>query len=194
MHSINMLSFGVVFFLLCFAKVSYSESQLMLHSPRPLQAESSNEALIPWETPIDGFFVRTHHPVPAVDFDSWTLVIDGLVDRPLKLSVKDLQAMTQKSEHAVLECAGNGRGLQTPRVGGLQWGRGAMGNAEWGGVALSDILNKAGIKAAAKFIRVEGADKPAYPKVPGFVRSITDNRNMLARKCFAVSQNAFLPN
>src|SRR5256885_4295054 len=34
---------------------------------------------------------------------------------------------------AVIECTGNGRGFYTPKVPGIQWGRGAIGNAEWTG-------------------------------------------------------------
>jgi len=152
-------------------------SELLLeHSSRPLQAESTMEALDPWETPIGGFFVRSHLGLPdlsAVSYSHWTLRIDGLVDHPLSLTMNDLKKMRSQSLHAVLECSGNGRGQQKPVAPGVQWQRGAVGNAQWDGVSLSEILKKAGVQPSARFLRLEGADKPMLPSVPGFVRSIS---------------------
>lgn len=130
------------------------------------------EALTPWETPINGFFVRSHHGVPPVDYESWKIKIDGLVTHPLVLTMKDLEKMPQVTFHAVLECSGNWRGKQLPSVPGVQWEKGAVGNAEWTGVRLKDILKKVGVKPNAKFVTVEGADKPAVKGTPAFIRSI----------------------
>lgn len=160
---------------------------LELKNSNPLQAESTAEALEPWETPISGFFMRTHNQTPIVDPDHWTIVIDGLVEKPLRLSMAQIKKMKTQSFHAVLECSGNGRGLQDPVAPGIQWVRGAVGNAEWGGVSVAEILRAAKVKPGAKFARVEGADKPALPSVPGFVRSIPiekilDSKTILAFK------------
>ena len=63
-------------------------------------------------------------------------------------------------------------------VPGLQWGQGAVGNAEWSGVSLSAILEKAGVKKSAVEVVLEGADKGQVnldPKSPGpihFARSV----------------------
>ena len=99
-------------------------------------------------------------------------LIDGLVDHPTKISLKDLQKLPQKSFHAVLECSGNGRAFHFPKVSGLQWEKGAVGNAEWAGVPFSEVAKNLGIQSKAKFARFEGADVPAMPGVPPFVRSI----------------------
>ncbi len=141
-------------------------------SPDPLQAESTMDALEPWETPIEGFFIRSHHGEPVIDESSWTLTIDGLVESTRTLTLPELRRMPAKSLHAVLECAGNGRGLQRPAAPGLQWKRGAVGNAEWTGVPVAELLRLAGVKPGARFARLEGADLPRRPGVPAFVRSV----------------------
>lgn len=159
--------------ILCLGLCLMGKAELLQkHSSRPLQAEATLDALEPWETPIRGFFIRSHHGVPEVDLEHWTVVIDGLVDKTLKLSLKEIQKMPAETLHAVLECSGNWRGLQNPKVSGVQWGKGAVGNAQWTGVSLATLLKKTGVKPNAKFLRVEGADTPALSATPAFIRSI----------------------
>jgi sulfite oxidase len=145
---------------------------LIQHNSKPIQAEGTLDALSFWETPIEGFFIRSHHPVPTVDASSWILKIDGLVDHELRLTLSELKAMPQKSLHAVLQCSGNRRGQQTPTVPGVQWQKGAIGNAQWEGVSLADLLKRAGIQKKGRYLRLEGADNAALPSVPKFIRSI----------------------
>ncbi len=73
---------------------------------------------------------------------------------------------------AVNQCAGNGRGLQEPRVTGAQWAHGAMGNARWRGVRLRDVLDKAGIGGDAKRVRFAGLDTPMIDGAPQFIKSL----------------------
>ncbi len=160
---------------------------LRKHSSNPLQAEAVMESLLPWETPISGFFIRSHHGVPLVDRENFFLEIDGLVEKPLRLTLKDLEDYPPLTLHAVLECAGNWRSRQKPRVAGVQWDKGAVGNAEWTGVLVADLLKAAKVKPEAKFARIEGTDKPALPSVPAFVRSVPlakmlDRNTLLALK------------
>ena len=49
------------------------------------------------------------------------------------MSLADLKALPQFTVPATLECTGNGRGFYVPKVPGIQWKRGAVGNAEWQG-------------------------------------------------------------
>ena len=72
---------------------------------------------------------------------------------------------------AVNQCSGNRRGLFTPHVPGVQWGYGAMGNAVWRGVRLKDVLEDAGLAAAALEVRADGADLPTLTG-PDFVKSL----------------------
>ena len=79
---------------------------------------------------------------------------------------------------ATLECAGNGRSFLEPKVKGVQWGLGGVSNAEWTGISLSILLDRAGMKATGREIILEGADRGKLedPKAPcgeiNFARSI----------------------
>jgi sulfite oxidase len=146
---------------------------LIQRSSRPFMAEASIDALHYWETPLEGFFVRTHHnTMPAVIDDSWSVSFEGLLAKPRQMTVHKLKSMPQRSFHAILECSGNGRGLFTPGVSGLQWKRGAVGNGEWTGVALKDVFDTLSIMPSAKYMVVEGYDDPVVPSNAKFVRSI----------------------
>src|SRR5437868_1365948 len=79
--------------------------------------------------------------------------------RGAALSYEELKQLPTRTVTATLECAGNSRSLLDPKVGGVQWERGAVGNAEWAGVPLSAVLERAGLKDAAVEVVLEGADK-----------------------------------
>lgn len=121
-------------------------------------------------TPTPIFFVRSHFGPPALKRDR-RLRVSGMVARPLDLGVADLRRFPEVTVTAVLQCAGNGRSLQQPRVPGVQWGQGAMGQATWTGVRLRDVLESAGVAPGASHLQVSGADRPPKPTVPRFVRS-----------------------
>lgn len=129
-------------------------------------------------TPTPAFFVRSHFGPPALD-RTRKLTVDGLVKTTLTLGVDELRAqLPEVTVTAVLQCAGNGRALHAPRVPGIQWTHGAMGQATFTGVRLRDLLTKAGIAKDALHIRVAGADVRPKPTVPGFIRSIPIERAM----------------
>src|ERR1700722_16294981 len=94
-------------------------------------------------TPNDRFYVRWHLTnVPtALDAAGFRLRVHGAVKQELSLSPAQLTRDFPVFEiAAVNQCSGNSRGLFAPRVAGGQWGNGAMGNALWRGVRLSDVL------------------------------------------------------
>lgn len=126
-------------------------------------------------TPNDVFFVRYHlSNIPDVDARSWRLRIGGdAVERTYELTLDDLKTKFEQVEVVALcMCSGNRRGLMKPHVPGVQWGYGAMGNARWKGVRLKDILNRAGLKANALEVVVDGADTGVAEKTPDFIKSI----------------------
>ncbi|MBX3226074.1 MAG: sulfite oxidase [Labilithrix sp.] len=128
--------------------------------------------------PTRSFFVRSHFGPPALDRDR-ALAIEGLVTSKLSLKVADLEALPKVTVTAVLQCSGNGRSFHAPRVPGLQWDHGAMGQATFTGVRLKDLLEKAGLDAALKkgaHVHLRGADAAPKPSVPAFVRSIPIER------------------
>ena len=61
---------------------------------------------------------------------------------------------------------------------GLQWIHGAMGQAEWRGVLLRDLLEKAGVPEGSAHVKIAGADLPPKPTVPAYVRSLPLARAM----------------
>jgi sulfite dehydrogenase len=156
--------------------VRYPEkTDLILLTSRPPQLETPMKYFDRAITPNDAFFVRYHvFPVPtAVDLSTWRLRVHGLVDRPLDLSMDDLKTKFPATRVvAANQCSGNSRGRFSPRVLGGQWGDGAMGNAEWVGARMRDILALAGVRTGAVQVTFDGLDKPAFPTVPDFVKSL----------------------
>jgi len=135
------------------------EAGLVLHRAHPLNGETSIPALIGGAVmPNAHFYVRNHFQIPALDSSTWRLAVGGLVERPLSLSLRDLQNMPSQTLVVTLECAGNGRALLRPPVDGEQWRFGAVSTAEWTGVPLTEILDRAGIKAGAQEVLFRGAD------------------------------------
>jgi DMSO/TMAO reductase YedYZ molybdopterin-dependent catalytic subunit len=132
---------------------------LVVHREQPLNCETSIAALIGGVVmPNARFYVRNHFPTPAIDPDTYELAVTGLVERPLRLRLRDLQNMPSHSLVATLECAGNGRSLFDPPVDGEQWRFGAASTAEWTGVPLVEVLDRAGMTAAARNVVFRGAD------------------------------------
>jgi sulfite oxidase len=139
-------------------------------------------------TPNSVFFVRSHFGPPALD-PAHKLVVDGLVRSPLSIAPGDLRSLPEVTVVAVLQCAGNGRALHTPRVPGVQWVHGAMGQAAFTGVRLRDLLAKAVLLPKAAHVRLVGADLPPKPRVPRFVRSIPLARALASDTIIAYRMN-----
>lgn len=140
-------------------------------SDAPLQLQTPLEALDGLITPTEHFFVRSHFGPPRFDLLR-KLTVDGLVDHSLRLSLTELRKFPATKVTAVLQCAGNGRRRFSPPIPGVQWTHGAMGQAEWVGVRLSALLEKAKWKAHAKHVHLFGADGPPKPQTPPFIRSL----------------------
>jgi DMSO/TMAO reductase YedYZ molybdopterin-dependent catalytic subunit len=108
------------------------------------------------------------------------------------VTLADLERLPQHTVPATLECTGNGRAFFTPKLPGIQWGRGAVGNAEWSGPRLSDVLALAGIDPAAKFLEIDGADTPVM-QTPDFVRSMPMEKAMHPATLLALKMNGQSP-
>jgi anti-anti-sigma factor len=135
------------------------EAGMIVHRAHPLNCETSIPALIGGAVmPNRRFYVRNHFQIPPLDVSSWRLNVVGLVERPLNLSLRDLVKMPSQSQFVTLECAGNGRSMLSPHVSGEQWNLGAVSTAEWTGVPLSEVLDRASVKAGAKEVVFRGAD------------------------------------
>jgi sulfite dehydrogenase len=162
--------------------VRYPEkTDLILLTSRPPQLETPMKYFERVITPNDAYFVRYHiFPIPtSVDLATWRLKVGGHVGSPLELSMDDLKAKFPRvATTAVTQCAGNSRGRFVPRVLGGEWGDGAMGNAQWAGVRLREILAMAGVQSGAVEVTFNGLDQPMFPSVPDFVKALALDRIM----------------
>jgi len=150
------------------------KEKLIVRSIRPEDLETPVGLLNSYLTPKDLFYVRTHtYPalVEQKDAAAWPLKIDGLVDRPMTITLDELKKLPRASVTVTLECAGNGRAFFDPPVPGIQWEKGAVGTCRWTGARLSDVLKKSGLKSGVTYIAANGADKPVG-KMPDFIRNV----------------------
>ena len=126
-----------------------SKDHLIVHSKQPFNAEPPLDLLrSAFITAQADFYVRSHGTIPRLNGDTHRLVVDGLVERPLDVSMAELRSrFPHRTVTAVMQCAGNRRAdmLQVADVSGDPWAPGAIGNAAWTGVALGDVLRDAGV-------------------------------------------------
>jgi sulfite oxidase len=161
---------------------------MIVRSARPEDYELPINGFDSWITPIDRFFVRSHHYTPKVDPAQWKLELTGLVDAPFSLTLDELRKMPRVELVSVLECAGNGRGLFEPSMPGIQWTYGAVGNARWAGVRLADVLTRAKLKTSARHLLFRGADQPVATQ-PKFERSVPLERCLDRNTLLAYEMN-----
>jgi DMSO/TMAO reductase YedYZ molybdopterin-dependent catalytic subunit len=86
-----------------------------------------------WITPAKDFFTVAHYDRPQIDVSQWSLRVDGLVDKPLRLSLDELKKLPRVEKTVSFECSGN----QASRIHGM------VGNATWAGTPLRPLLEKA---------------------------------------------------
>lgn len=161
---------------------------LIVHNDRPEDLETPVDFLNQWLTPTDAFFVRQHLPRPTLDEAKFRLLVTGRVSKEVSLTLADLRRLPQHTIPAVLECTGNGRSFFSPRVPGIQWGRGAIGNAEWSGPRLADVLKLVGADTNAAFVTANGADN-GVAKTPDFIRSLVMKKALHPATLLALRMN-----
>jgi DMSO/TMAO reductase YedYZ molybdopterin-dependent catalytic subunit len=111
-------------------------------------------------TPPGLHYLLIHFDVPYVPAGStWTLAVGGRVERPLQLSLDELQRFPARTRRVTLECAGNGRAAISPRWRSQPWHYEAVGTAEWTGTPLKLVLERAGLAADARDIVFLGRDR-----------------------------------
>jgi sulfite oxidase len=137
--------------------------EILVRQERPLNAGPPPEQLRRgFITPNESFFVRNHGDVPEVDRESYRLVLNGLVKKPLKISLDELHRLPKTSLKATLQCAGNRREEMMavrPIPNELGWGNEAVSTAEWKGVPLREILAAVEPLPAAKHAAFSGLDE-----------------------------------
>jgi len=139
---------------------------MIIREKEPANLEMPFSSLDGFITPNERFYVRNHFPVPQIDVRGWRLKIEGAVERPVEFTYDQLLNMEKHNVTSILECAGNSRVFLVPKVKGVQWELGAVGNAQWTGVFLRHLLTKAGLKSEAVDIILEGADQGTIDEPP----------------------------
>ncbi|MDD5373970.1 MAG: sulfite dehydrogenase [Sulfurimonas sp.] len=110
-------------------------------------------------TPNGLHFTRTHNGVAHIDPNKYRLMIHGLVEKPIVLTLEQLKKYPAESRLLFLECPANGAAeWKGPQFNSLQFVKGMMSNAEWTGVRLKTILDEIGLKPTAKWMLAEGSD------------------------------------
>src|SRR5258705_6804039 len=141
---------------------------LIIRQKEPTNLETPLDQVDSYLTPAELFYIRSHFAAPRLDLASYQLRVDGAVKIPIALSYQQLRDMPSETRVATLECAGNSRVFLIPQVSGAQWELGAVGNAEWTGVSLGALLERAGLEEDACEIVREGSDRgtPTEVRVP----------------------------
>ncbi|KAL9116973.1 MAG: hypothetical protein Q9187_006495 [Circinaria calcarea] len=138
----------------------------------PYNGEPPRDRLV--ETGItrnEDHFVRNHGGIPRINVDDWHLDVDGMVNKPQRLTMKDLQNedfFPRQSNIVSLQCSGTRRIKQIRQYPGhgnelintpFTVGEGAIGTARWTGVSLKRVINYCGgVKDGAKHIELMGVD------------------------------------
>jgi DMSO/TMAO reductase YedYZ molybdopterin-dependent catalytic subunit len=135
------------------------DAGMVMHRAHPLNCETSIPALVGGVVmPNARFYMRNNFHMPDLDAATFRLAIGGLVERSQSFTIRDLQNMRSKTQVVTLECAGNGRALFDRPTEGEKWGVGAVSTAEWTGVPLVEILDRAGVRQDVKDVLFRGAD------------------------------------
>jgi DMSO/TMAO reductase YedYZ molybdopterin-dependent catalytic subunit len=146
--------------------IQFPSAGLTIRQMEPKNLEAPFDRIDSYLTPTELFYIRSHFPIPALDRASYQLRIGGAVRRPFTLSYDELRNMPSETRVATLECAGNSRVFLVPQVQGAQWELGAVSNAEWTGVPLGALLERAELDEDACEIVLEGADRGTPKELP----------------------------
>jgi len=110
-------------------------------------------------TPSALHYERHHSGIPTIDPARHRLVIHGLVDRPLSLSMAEIRRLPSVTRLLALECGGNSAAEWTAGGGvDVQRSHGLLSGSEWTGVPLSLLLAEAGVQSRASWVIAEGGD------------------------------------
>jgi sulfane dehydrogenase subunit SoxC len=110
-------------------------------------------------TPSSLHYERHHSGIPSIDPAQHRLVIHGMVERPLSLSIEEIRRLPSLTRILFLECGGNSGSEWADKTGvDVQRSYGLLSGSEWTGVPLSLLLAEVGVKPGARWVIAEGAD------------------------------------
>ncbi|KAL8294793.1 hypothetical protein RB597_008253 [Gaeumannomyces tritici] len=141
-----------------FATDPARDPRLITHTAKPRNAEPpASELAGEFVTPAELFYVRNHMWVPPVEAAAagrHALTIELPSGEERVYTLEELRSRFRVHRvTAALQCSGNRRSDMTASANatnGLQWGVGAISNAEWEGVRLADVLLDAGLSPTSR--------------------------------------------
>ena len=109
-------------------------------------------------TPSSLFYVATHRGsfVPEINPSEHQLMIHGMVDRPLILTVDEVKQFPSVTRVHFLECIGN---RSNPRRNTVAQTHGMTSCSEWTGVLVSTLLKECGVQKDGSWIVSEGDEE-----------------------------------
>jgi sulfane dehydrogenase subunit SoxC len=150
-----------------------------------INAKTPLHKLVGTITPSDVHYERSHSGVPQLDPAKHRLLVHGMVQKPLVLSLDDLKAMPSISRVVFIECTGNGweNWKAADEKLTVQNTHGLVSTSEWTGVPLKFIIDLVGADRAATWMLVEGGDGA------GVARSIPLTDEIMHEALVAYGQN-----
>lgn len=126
-------------------------------------------------TPNGLCFERHHAGIAEVDPADYQLMINGLVEKPLILTLDDLKRLPRVNRIYFCECAANsGMEWRGAQLNGAQYTHGMVHCVMYTGVPLKILLEEAGIRTNAKWIMVEGGDAAAMNRSIPLAKALDD--------------------
>ena len=129
-------------------------------------------------TPSDLHFERHHGGIPAIVGEDYSLLIHGMVERPMKFSLADLKRFPSVSRISFIECSGNGgRAYRTgdvPTEMSPQTIDGLFSTSEWTGVSVATLLREVGVGPGASWLLAEGGDSVAMTRSIPLEKALDD--------------------
>jgi len=124
-------------------------------------------------TPSDLHFERHHGGVPAIDPATYSLLIHGMVDRPMVFTLADLKRFPSVSRIHFLECSGNIGRTAGPETTPGQLA-GLTSTSEWTGVPLATLLKEAGVQPKGSWLLAEGSDAAVLTRSVPMAKALDD--------------------
>ncbi|MFD7626465.1 molybdopterin-dependent oxidoreductase [Streptomyces sp. NPDC059851] len=139
----------------------------------PYNAQTPEAALAEPVTPVAALFVRDHFGIPGTAPDTWQLHLGGAAAAPFTLGYAELLALEHQELDVLMECAGNGRALMTPRPPGLPWDQRAVGCPRVRGVPFAVLAARARFDPRTVEVVFTGADSgTVHGRPAAFERSL----------------------
>ncbi|CCD91504.1 putative sulfite oxidase (soxC) [Bradyrhizobium sp. ORS 375] len=126
-------------------------------------------------TPNGLCFERHHGGVAEVDPADHRLMIHGLVERPLLLSLDEIKRYPRVNRIHFMECAANsGMEWRGAQLNGCQFTHGMIHCVQYTGVTLRTLLEETGVKPSGKWLLVEGADSASMDRSLPIEKALDD--------------------